>query len=262
MPTETGSVAKSSPRHSRHKRCMFCRTRWASIVCIAAGVAHCFGGCGHGYLGGDDIQPGACAIGTAPPFTPQVLPSRDSTEQIRIFLFRGYQNEFSLGLDQLADQLRTLNFTPRVVGWPGWMEAAQRIVDEHPTLADGTEYMLIGHSYGADDAIRVAQYMREYDIRVKMLFLLDATVPDPIPDNVIHCIHYYYPWLPGFLAPWFFSGNPVVAEAGNSQTQISNLLFTRAALGDAAGCPNHFGIDANQFMHNRVIETAIQLMDE
>ncbi len=142
------------------------------------------------------------------------------------------------------------------------MEAAQQIVDEHPTMANGTEYMLVGHSYGADDAIRAAQYLKNNDIRVRMLYLIDATVPDPIPDNVDTCIHYYYPWLPGLLAPWFFSGNPVVAEVGNTQTEISNLLFTREALGDVVGCANHFSIEANQFIQNEVIQAALMLMED
>lgn len=238
------------------------RIRFTLIVRIAVGVSWCVGGCGEGYVGGDDVQPGACARGTALAFVPQTTPSRDSTERIRIYLMRGYQNEYSLGLDQIADQLRALNFAPKVIGWPEWMEAADSIIAEDPSLPEGTEYMLVGHSYGADDAIRMALILRDNNIRVKMLFLIDATVPEPIPDNVDQCIHYYYPWLPGFLAPWFFSGNPVIAEAGNTHTRITNLLFTREALGDVVGCANHFSIEANQYMQNRVIEAAIQLLDD
>ena len=231
-----------------------------SFFAIAACVLSCLGGCGNGLLGGDDVLPGACALGPALPFQPQVLPSKDSTDRMKIYLLRGLGNLYSLGFDQLATEMRGQNLGPTLVEWPLWEAAAQRMINEYAGPAEGGEFILIGHSYGADDAIRVARFMRDYGIEVQLLFLLDATSPSPIPDNVVRCIHYYEPWLPGDLFPDFFSGNPVVADQGNSRTQVTNLLFTREALGDGVGCADHFSVDANQLMHNLILTEVFQLM--
>jgi len=169
-------------------------------------------------------------------------------------------NTYSLGFDRLAAELLGANFSPTIVDWPKWESAAQQIVSENTGPTDDSEYVLIGHSYGADDAVRMARLLNDYDIPVKLLFLLDATSPDPIPENVSLCIHYYEPWPPGDLFPFLFSGNPVVAAPGNSRTQITNLLFTREALGDGIGCANHFSIDVNEHMHNLIMMELIQLV--
>ena len=199
-------------------------------------------------------------MGPTPAFQPQALPSKDIAGRLKIYLLRGLNNTYSLGLDHLAKEMQAINLSPTLVQWPLWEDTARQIVNEYTGPADGTRYVLIGHSYGADDAVRVAYYLRDYGIEVQLLFLLDATSPGPIPDNVVRCIHYYEPWLPGFLNPDLFSGNPVVAAAGNSRTEITNLLFTREALGDGVGCADHFSIDANQLMHNLILTEMLQLM--
>jgi hypothetical protein len=230
------------------------------LFAIAACLMPCLGGCGEGLFGYDDVLPGSCAVGPTPPFQPQVIPSEGSASRMKISLLRGLDNIYSLGFDRLAEEMQALNLTPTMVAWPFWEDAAKQIVSQYTGPADGSEYILIGHSYGADDAIRIASYMKDYGIDVKLLFLLDATSPPPIPDNVIQCIHYYEPWLPGDLFPDFFSGNPVVADPGNSRTQITNLLFTREALGDGVGCADHFSVDANQLMHNLLLAEVFRLM--
>jgi hypothetical protein len=224
-------------------------------VCLLA----CASGCGNGLLGSDDVQPGACALGPTPAYQPQVVPSKDAVARLKIYLLRGLDNVYSLGFDNLASEMRALNLAPVLVDWPMWEDAAKQIVREYGGPTDDTEYVLLGHSYGADDAIRTAWYMKSRGMKVKLLFLLDATDPDSIPDNVDACIHYYEPWLPGDLFPDIFSGNPVVADLGNTSTRIENLLFTREALGDGVGCADHFSIDANQLMHNIILTKVMHL---
>jgi hypothetical protein len=213
-----------------------------------------------GLLGVDDVLPGACALGPTAPFQPQALPSDEAANRLKIYLLRGLVNIYSLGFDNLATEMRAVNLQPTLVEWPFWENTARQIVSEYAGQADGSEFILVGHSYGADDAVRIAQYMRDYGMEVQLLFLLDATSPPPIPDNVVRCIHYYEPWLLGDLLPDVLPGNPVVADQGNTRTQISNLLFTREALGDGVGCADHFSVDANQLMHNLILTELFQLI--
>jgi hypothetical protein len=237
--------------HRGIRLCLF-----AVTACMTASLS----GCGGGLLGEDDVLPGACALGPTPPFQPPALSSKDSAGRLKIYLLRGLGNIYSLGLDRLAEEMRQLDLSPTMVDWPTWENTAQQIVSEYRGPVDADQYIFIGHSFGADDAIRIAWYLRDYGIPVQLLLLLDATAPGTVPDNVVTCIHYYEPWLPGDLFPDIFSGNPVVAEAGNSRTQLSNLLFTHDALGDGVGCADHFSIDANQLMHNLILTEVFQLM--
>jgi pimeloyl-ACP methyl ester carboxylesterase len=227
---------------------------------VAACLIACLAGCGEGVTGFDDVLPGSCAVGSAPPFQPQVLPSEESASRMKIYLLSGFLNFYSLGFNQLAGEMRGFNFSPMVVDWPRWENAAHQIISSYTGPADGNLYVLVGHSYGADDAIRIARHMKDSGIEVRLLFLLDATSPPPIPDNVDRCIHYYEPWLPGDLFPDFFSGNPVVADPGNTRTEIQNLLFNREALGDEVGCADHFSMDVNELMHNLIMTEVFRLM--
>lgn len=239
------------------------RFRFQPVAASCVVLLACFlGGCGNGLLGEDDVRPGACAAGPIQPLRLQTPPSRESTNLVRVYLLRGYRNVYSLGFDRLAEQMKAVNLNPTMIDWPFWEEAARVMLNEYPTFPNGCKLMLVGHSYGADDAIRIANILKTNGIEVRLLYLLDATVPDPIPDNVIQCIHYYTPWLPGLLAPGFFSGNPVELEPGNEKTRLTNLQFTREALGEGIGCADHFSIEANQLMQNMIIEEAIRLTSE
>lgn len=239
---------------------MFRRTLCLWLLALTTGLTLYLGACGNGIFGGDDVEPGACALGPTLPLQPQVVPSRDAANQLKIYLLRGLDNVYSLGLDKLASEMGKFNCQPVIVEWPYWDLVVQQIVTDGATSKENAKYMLVGHSYGADDAIRTANVMKEHGMEVQLLFLLDATSPDPIPDNVIHCIHYYEPWLPGDLFPDFFSGNPVVPAPGNTRTKIENLIFSRETLGDGVGCADHFSIDANQLMHNLITTEALKLM--
>lgn len=239
---------------------MFRPTRCVWSLALTTCLIPFLGACGNGIFGGDDVEPGACARGPTAPLQPQVVPSKDVASHVKVYLLRGLNNVYSLGFDQLATQMSELNCTPTIVDWPYWEIAAKQIVGDDAASKEGAKYMLVGHSYGADDAIKTAIVMKDHGMDVQLLFLLDATAPEPIPDNVIHCIHYYEPWLPGDLFPDVFSGNPVVPAPGNNRTKIENLIFSRETLGDGVGCADHFSIDANQLMHNLIATEALKLM--
>ena len=218
-------------------------------------------GCESGITGFDDVLPGSCAVGPTPPFQPEALPSEESASRMKIYILSGFLNFYSLGFDQLAAEMSQFNLHPTLVGWPQWENAAHQIISSYTGPADGSLYVLVGHSYGADDAVRIAHYMKDAGIEVRLLFLLDATSPPPIPDNVDRCIHYYEPWLPGDLFPDIFSGNPVVADPGNAHTEITNLLFSRDTLGDGVGCADHFSMDVNELMHTLIMTEVFRLME-
>ena len=51
--------------------------------------------------------------------------------------------------------------------------------------------MLIGHSYGADDVVRVARELDKSNVPVDLLVTLDPVTPPPVPKNVRHALNIY-----------------------------------------------------------------------
>lgn len=176
---------------------------------------------------------------------PQSLPPR-------VFLLRGLWEFFSFGLDDLAVELRALDIDALVLSGTDWLNLAELL---HAEYADGDmrPLVLIGHSYGADNAVSIARYLHERRITVDLLALVDATNPPAIPSNVDHCVQWYIPTELSELGPHSLAGNPVVAAPDNDRTLIENRLFTLDGLGPLTHGANHLNIDEHPYLHELVI---------
>jgi len=180
---------------------------------------------------------------------------------VQIVLLRGLDDVFSLGLDTLQQVMVNIGLDASVYSGGAWSSVGAQIAAARAFESDPPDLVIIGHSYGADDGIRLATYFRTRTIPVRLLILLDATSPPPIPDNVERCLHLYNLWLPGYLAPGVFSGNPVVAAPGNARTAITNEVITPNPSNTAVGCVNHFNIDASAVVHRRILEEVFSIAE-
>lgn len=230
---------------------------WLMSVCLVL-TLH---GCGSGMLGDDDVTLDNCSVGLEQPYKPAAFPASTSADKVQVFLFRGLVNTYSFGLDQLADKLGSMNLPAHMVDWPTWQYVAQNIVEQYPNWPEGTAIVLVGHSYGGDDAIHSARYLNDANIPVDLVILLDATSPNLVPKNVKHCIHFYIPTLWGSFFPTLFAGNPVLPDFWNDTSRVSNYVFIPEFFGEGVGCANHFSIDVNVLAHNLVIEQVLQCID-
>jgi pimeloyl-ACP methyl ester carboxylesterase len=228
---------------------------------ILIGLLSTLNGCGLGLSGADDVQGDTCSIGPALPFQPTPMPEKPVADRLKSYLLRGLQNKYSLGLDRLAEEMRIINLPTTIVEYPNWQASAERIAQEYPTWPPDSRLVLVGHSYGADDAVLAAKLLKERGVPVDLLYLLDATKPLPIPDNVVRCVHLFGPSIIGLFFPNSFAGNPVVPEASNDRTRIINIPFIVEIFGSGVGCANHFSIDANTLAHNFVIEEVLHLLE-
>jgi hypothetical protein len=183
------------------------------------------------------------------------LPTQDPTPvdgAAQAYLLRGLWDLFSLGLNDLAAQLRERGVDAVAVSGPTWPELSRSIAGAHANQTAAAELILVGHSYGADDAVNLCRSLGGQGISVKLLVLLDATNPAPIPANVDRCIHYYLPNQLGGLDPGVYPGNPVVPATGNTHTVIVNQVFSTQIYGPGARDVNHFNIDKNTLIHRQV----------
>ena len=171
----------------------------------------------------------------------------------QVFCLRGLLDVFSLGLNGLAERLRSKGIEATAVSGPSWRGLAREI---HRARLRGDlqgPLILIGHSHGADNAVRMARNLRRRNTDVELLVLLDATSPPTIPDNVVRCLHLYRPTVFGNLLPFLFAGNPVEPDEGNNRTQIVNEIVSREIFGRAAAHIGHFNIDAKTAVHDLVV---------
>lgn len=174
----------------------------------------------------------------------------------QVICLRGLCNVFSLGLDELAAELQARGVPAEVHPWPpappqvlsAALSAAIKDVRVAPLI-------LVGHSTGADDAIRLARALRQHDVTVDLLVLLDATDPPLVPANVARCLHLYIPTQPAHWLPRAFPGNPVELEPGNERTELVNHVVTIEEFGSV----DHFTLEENPRARQIIMEEVLAL---
>jgi len=178
---------------------------------------------------------------------------------VHVCLLRGLNDVFSVGLDALRDALIGVGIDAEVHSGPDWPTVGPQIASARAQKTNPFGIILIGHSYGADDALRMSAYFRDRGIPVRMTILLDATSPIPVPGNIDFCLHLYNLWPPGNVAPDLFSGNPVAPAAGNTHTIIRNEVVSPNNPDPGLACVDHFNIDASRRIHQRIISEILAL---
>src|SRR5690606_30886302 len=116
-------------------------------------------------------------------------------------------------------------------------EAIARAYADHN---DSEPLVLIGHSYGADDVLRIAAELEKQGITVDLLITCDAVTPPPVPGNIVALHNYYKPGALDAL-PWL-RGIPLTPdEQGRVQLANYNLSDNRRDLLEPN--TNHFNIE-------------------
>ena len=129
-----------------------------------------------------------------------------------VYCMRGWLGIFSTGMDALAQKIDTQVGVPAVsVADEEWLRLRTWLVEEHDKGAIAEPLVLLGHSYGADDSIRVAKTLKEHGIAVDLLVLIDPVTPPAVPDNVsrVFCVYKSHP-----LTDWYpaWRGVPATVE--------------------------------------------------
>ncbi len=174
------------------------------------------------------------------------------------YCLRGLIDVYSLGLNHLADRLMIEGIDAQVLNHMLWPVVAESILADSDAGTLVHPIVLVGHSYGSDDSIRIAEYLQPFGIEIDLIILLDATFPPPVPDNVGRCLHLYQPTSWGDTAPDIFPGNPVYAAPGNTRTDLSNRRIDSESFGDRAIEIHHFNVDSSLLIHDLVMEEIVQ----
>ena len=121
----------------------------------------------------------------------EVQPVSSKPRAGNAYLLRGFIGVFSTGIDDLGRQLNGSGIRAHVYQDDQWSALAKRIGQEYRNAPDAEPLVLIGHSYGADDVVRIARLLDKQDIAVDLMVTLDPVTPPAVPKNVRHALNLY-----------------------------------------------------------------------
>lgn len=169
-----------------------------------------------------------------------------------VYLLRGFIGIFSAGMDRLGEEVKDAGVHATVFQDDQWSAVADAIGKKYEHATNPEPLVLIGHSYGADDAIRIARELKRRNVRVDLLITLDPVTPPMVPSNVHRCLNLYESNGLWDTLPWL-RGVPLEREQ-NAATQLANynLRTDRPDLLE----PNldHFNIEKKQKVHQEILK--------
>ena len=193
----------------------------------------------------------------------QALPSGDVTKLHpvsagaragNVCLIRGWRDLYSGGLERLGDELRQEGIAAEVFRDEQWPALADALKRQYAINTDHDPLVLIGFSYGADDALRIAQEMNRCGLPVNLLITIDPVTPPRVPENVVTCINFFQ--TNGFwdIFPWL-RGVPLQA-AGIGRLVNVDIRRTRPDLLEANTA--HSNIAADPKLHREIIARVLE----
>jgi len=158
----------------------------------------------------------------------------------QVYLFRGFADIFSTGLNTLGQELKSEGISAEVLSLPNAQAFARKIADRYRASKDARPIVLVGHSLGADMTFSVASALQPMKIPVALILSFDPTGKGPVPGNVKKTLNFYTGgenlWSPVLPAPGF-KGELANINLRQGETAIKGI--------------GHFNIDKNPKLHER-----------
>ena len=171
-------------------------------------------------------------------------PIHEKTRFVReghVYCILGWLGIWSRGMDVIAQRIDAeLGVQATSLANQEWQKLASFVRTEHEAGRWSGPLILVGHSIGADDQVRVAKRLNQENVPVDLLILIDPTVPPVIPPNVRHCVNIFksHPGLDTIPA---FRGIKVRA-ADPARTLVENTNLRRTKVEFDTRVINHFNI--------------------
>ena len=172
------------------------------------------------------------------------------------YLLRGFLGIFSYGIDNLTKEINAQGVRAHVYQDDQWHELAQNLRKAYINKPNHEPLILIGHSYGADDVLRVASELQKDKIRVDLLVTLDPVTPPAVPVNVRRVVNIYRPNGVWDKMPWL-RGIPLT-EYQQQYTRLDNfnLHGNRSDLFEEG--TDHFNIEKKPKIHAEILKQVLQ----
>lgn len=161
-----------------------------------------------------------------------------------IYTMRGGLGVFSTGMNQLrVASHQRFGVPASSIMWYHAGQVAKDVIAREQTRQKHEPVILIGHSLGANEQIKVARRLERKGVSVDLLVTVDAVSQSVVPANVKHVLNVY---KPGYVP--MFSGLKVKA-VNPASTIVENVNVN-----DLPGVEvNHFTLDKHQVVQERIL---------
>jgi len=177
-----------------------------------------------------------------------------SQAKAQVYTMRGgLGGIFSKGMNRLEDNLKQDH---RIyVSSTVWYKAntlSHFIIEHYTKNKVHGPIILVGHSLGANEQIKVAKSLARAHIPVALLMTVDAVSPVKVPANVEHAFNIY---KPSFVP--MFSGLTLTA-VDPKHTYIENVNVDTLK----GVSVNHFTIDGDKMIQKIMLEEVLKTVDK
>jgi hypothetical protein len=157
----------------------------AARVLVLALAAGGLGACGS-LSGFDGILTGSI---DSNPAIQQAAPGK-------VYVFRGMGGQFAtLELDRLGEKLVKVGVNAEVFNHLNWRAPADQAIKRYKSESMKSPIILVGHSAGADAALRFANALKDEKVPVSLIIGFDPTrLSFNVPNNVDRYINIYSSW--------------------------------------------------------------------
>ncbi len=172
-----------------------------------------------------------------------------------VYLLRGWIGIFSTGINDLTDKLNESGVRAHVYQDDQWRALARKLAEEAAASPEDVRepLVLVGHSYGADDVIRIARRLEEHGVVIDLLVTLDPVTPPEVPGNVRACLNLYQAGLLDVLP--ILRGVPVDGSQAGEMANV-NIREDRRDLLEPG--TNHFNIEKSERVHAEIVATVLR----
>lgn len=178
----------------------------------------------------------------------QALAKKITYHKGQVYTMRGIGGIFSRGMNRLEDKLED-DYHIRTSSTI-WYKAdtLSRFIIKHYQSGELTgSIILIGHSLGANEQIKVAAYLARANIPVALLITIDAVSPVRVPANVKKALNIYKPGIvPMFSGLTLKAIDPARTEIINFDVNAIKTIYV-----------NHFTIDKNDTIQTIMLDNVL-----
>ena len=177
----------------------------------------------------------------------------------QVYLLRGWHDLWSEGVDALAQRIAAEGIRARVFRVSQADDLAAALLGRSAAAADADPLVLIGFSFGADEAIRIARKLDVAKRPIALLVTIDPVTPPDVPANVPAARNFYQsngvldaiPWLRGVpLRP------PPGEHAAAGRVQNVNVRQRKDLLEPGT---SHRTIAANAKVHGAIVAEVLRV---
>lgn len=168
-----------------------------------------------------------------------------------VYLFRGLANVFSTGMDEIGREMKARGMDVRVSNHTTWQIHASDIVARSKTRGGISHPVIImGHSFGADCSIKMANYLGSRGIKVAYVATFDPTHHAAVERNVSQVQNFYVSGAAGT------DSNRYIRKGSGFQGRLENMnLGARQEFASV----HHFNIEKDPRLQQQVVAKAFAL---